>query len=54
MARSIALSEVWLGDGSVSRIDPRSLDIVKTIPVEGAPTEVTYGLGRVWVTSNES
>jgi DNA-binding beta-propeller fold protein YncE len=48
---------VWVAsalDGSVSRIDPRSLAIVKTIPVEGAPGELTYGLGRLWVTTNES
>jgi YVTN family beta-propeller protein len=39
------------GDGSVSRIDPRSRSVT-TIPVGRAPVGIAYGEGAVWVANS--
>ena len=47
---------VWVAnalDGTVSRIDPRSLD-VRTIDVGGAPIGLAYGAESVWVANSEA
>jgi hypothetical protein len=37
----------------VSLVDPRSVEIRKTIDVEGSPREVGVGTEGVWVTTDE-
>jgi YVTN family beta-propeller protein len=37
-------------DGTVSRIDPESNEVVETISVGSEPQRVAAGEGRVWVT----
>jgi YVTN family beta-propeller protein len=47
---------VWVAsalDRSVSRIDPRSDNLVATIPVEASPREIAVGAGGVWVTADD-
>ena len=44
---------VWVanaGDGTVSRIDPLTEEVVKVIPVGNRPTGIAFGEGAVWVT----
>ena len=44
---------VWVanaGDGTVSRIDPLTEEVVKVIPVGNSPTGIAFGEGAVWVT----
>jgi YVTN family beta-propeller protein len=41
-------------DGTVSRIDPRSAEVVDQIDVGGRPREVAVGAGGVWVSADES
>jgi DNA-binding SARP family transcriptional activator/DNA-binding beta-propeller fold protein YncE len=46
---------VWVGnrdDNTLLRIDPRSLDVVRTIGLSVAPTDVEVGAGSVWVLSD--
>jgi YVTN family beta-propeller protein len=39
-------------DGTVSRIDPRTAEVVDEIDVGGRPHEVAVGAGGVWVTAD--
>jgi virginiamycin B lyase len=53
-AEDVAIGEgaVWVanaGDGTVSRVDPVTADVVATIPVPGTPTKLAVGEGGVWV-----
>jgi YVTN family beta-propeller protein len=44
---------VWVadsGDGTVTRIDPRTNRVLATIPVGGRPQPITIAEGRAWVT----
>ena len=43
---------VWVAssDGTVSRIDPGTRKVVKTIPVGNAPSGIVVADGLVWVT----
>ena len=41
-------------DGTVSRIDPGSAEVVDQIDVGGRPREIAVGAGGVWVTAYES
>jgi DNA-binding beta-propeller fold protein YncE len=46
---------VWVGnrdDNTLLRIDARSLDVVRTIGLSAAPTDVEVGAGSVWVLSD--
>ena len=48
----MGFGSVWVAnsrDGTVSRIDPRSNKVVKTIAVGGSPRSIAVGNGRVWV-----
>jgi YVTN family beta-propeller protein len=48
---------VWVAnarDGTISRIDPRTNSVVKTITIGHAPTRVTVAAGRVWVSVAET
>ena len=48
---------VWVTstiDGTVSRIDPGSAEVIDQIEVGGRPREVAVGAGGVWVTADES
>jgi YVTN family beta-propeller protein len=52
--QGVAVGEgaVWVAnarDGTVSRVDPETLD-VETIEVGGRPEDVAVGEGGVWVT----
>jgi len=51
-ATSVVAGEgsVWVtsNSGSVSRIDPASLDIGVAVPVDGRPHNATFGFGSVW------
>jgi DNA-binding SARP family transcriptional activator len=47
----LALSQ---SGGRLYRIDPRHLDVVKTIAVGTYPTSVAFGHGSVWVASQQS
>ena len=38
------------GDGTVSRIDPETSEVVTTIDVGQAPAGIAVGHGLVWVT----
>ena len=54
--RGIVFGEgsIWVansGDGTVSRIDPASGNVVATIEVGGNPASVAVGEGGVWVTT---
>ena len=43
---------VWVansGDGTVSRLDPRSGDVTDTIAIGASPQDVVVAAGRVWV-----
>ena len=44
---------VWVAntaDGTVSRIDPQTNKVVKTITVGGSPQAIAFAAGKVWVT----
>ena len=48
---------VWVantGDGTVSRIDPETAEVVNTIPVGNAPAGIAVSDGRVWVSVQAS
>jgi streptogramin lyase len=52
---AVGEGSVWLGnrdDNTLLRIDPRSLDVVRTIGLRVAPTDVEVGTGNVWVLSD--
>ncbi len=47
---------VWVacsGDGTVSRIDPATAEVVETIAVGNRPVGIAAGAGSVWVTVQE-
>ena len=49
---AVGLGSVWVAnsvDGTVSRIDPRTNTVVKTITVGGSPQAIAVGGGKVWV-----
>ena len=55
---AVAVDEqaVWVanaGDGTVSRIDPVSVEVVETIEVGGSPAGIAAARGLVWVTVQE-
>ena len=50
---AVGAGSVWVTnyeDGTLVRIDPKTLTVVKTIHVGNHPSGVTFGAGRVWVT----
>jgi YVTN family beta-propeller protein len=50
---AIGAGSVWVTnyeDGTLVRIDPKTLTVVKTIHVGSHPSGVAFGAGRVWVT----
>jgi YVTN family beta-propeller protein len=52
----VAEDGVWVAnsdDGTVSRIDPATNDVVTEIPVGGQPEEVAIGEESIWVTDRE-
>jgi DNA-binding beta-propeller fold protein YncE len=49
---------VWVsnqnfGDGTLSRIDPETLEVTETVPVGGEIAGLAVGEGYVWVTLSE-
>jgi virginiamycin B lyase len=51
-AIAVGAGAVWVanaGDGTISRIDPRSFEVVKTIKTGNAPAGIAVGGGFVWV-----
>jgi YVTN family beta-propeller protein len=49
---AVGYGSVWAtntGDGTVSRIDPRTNRVIETIHVAGCPVGITVGAGAVWV-----
>jgi DNA-binding SARP family transcriptional activator/DNA-binding beta-propeller fold protein YncE len=52
---AVGEGSVWVGnrdDNTLLRIDARSLDVVRTIGLSVAPTDVEVGAGSVWVLSD--
>lgn len=52
---AVGEGSVWVGnrdDNTLLRIDARSLDVVRTIGLSVAPTDVELGAGSVWVLSD--
>jgi YVTN family beta-propeller protein len=54
MPSAVAVGEgaVWVanaGDGTVSRIEPRTGEVTRTIKVGGRPEGLAVGAGAVWV-----
>lgn len=52
---AVGEGSVWVGnrdDNTLLRIDARSLDVVRTIGLTVAPTDVEVGAGSVWVLSD--
>jgi YVTN family beta-propeller protein len=50
---AIGAGSVWVtnyDDGTLVRIDPKTLTVVKTIHLGSHPSGVTFGADRVWVT----
>jgi len=50
---AVGAGSVWVansGDGTISRIDPRTNNVIATITVGGSPQAITVAHGRVWVT----
>jgi DNA-binding SARP family transcriptional activator/DNA-binding beta-propeller fold protein YncE len=48
---------IWVGnrdDNTLLRIDPRSLNVVRTIGLGVAPTDVEVGAGSVWILSDSA
>ena len=57
--RGVAVGRsVWVansGDGTVSQVDPRTLELVKTVGIGAQATDVATGTGGVWVaTGNDN
>jgi YVTN family beta-propeller protein len=53
VAVAVDANAVWVanaGDGTVSRIDPETSEVVATIDVGPAPAGVAVAHGLVWVT----
>ena len=53
---AVGSNAVWVanaGDGTVSRIDPQTNEVVKTIPVGSSPSGVAAAAGFIWVTVQE-
>ena len=49
----VGAGAVWVAnrlDGTVSRIDPETNEVVKTIEVGNAPSGLAFADGRVWLT----
>ena len=54
---AVGAGSVWVANslsGTVSRIDPGTDSVTKTIPVGGAPHSVAVAGGRVWVSVQEA
>ena len=54
---SVAVGEgaVWgtsLVNGTVSRVDPKTVTVTKTVSIRGGPRDLTVGEGAVWVASS--
>jgi DNA-binding SARP family transcriptional activator len=52
---AVGEGSVWVGnrdDNTLLRVDARSLDVVRTIGLSVAPTDVELGAGSVWVLSD--
>jgi virginiamycin B lyase len=55
MGVAVGGSVVWVAnrsDDTVSRIDPRTNQVVATIPVGSSPSGVAVGEGSVWVANS--
>lgn len=53
VALAVGAGAVWVansGDGTVSRIDPRTNHVIATIPVGHRPQGIAIAAGAVWVT----
>ena len=50
------VGDVWaiLGNGQLSRIDPRTAQVIRTVDVGQGTTGITAGLGAVWVADDLS
>jgi streptogramin lyase len=56
---AIGDAAVWVanqnfGDGTLTRIDPETLDVIETIPIGGEIGGLAVGDGYVWVTLSET
>lgn len=54
---AVGEGSVWVGnrdDNTLLRIDPRSLDVVRTIGLSVVPTDVEVGAGSVWILSDQA
>ena len=54
---AVGEGSVWVGnrdDGTLLRIDPKSLDVVRTIGLPVEPKDVDVGAGSVWVLSDSA
>jgi virginiamycin B lyase len=54
---AVGFGDVWVAssiDGTVTRIDPQTGEVVATIEVDGEPEDVGVGAGGVWVTTHTS
>ena len=54
---AVGEGSVWVGnrdDGTLLRIDPKSLDVVRTIGLPVTPKDVDVGAGSVWVLSDSA
>src|SRR5919108_1652143 len=51
---AIGYGSVWTGRayGAVARVDPRSREVVATIPVGNSPSAIATGAGGVWITDD--
>jgi YVTN family beta-propeller protein len=52
MALALGSGAVWVAnkdDGTISRIDAGSNDVVRTIEIGNAPAGLTFADGHVWV-----
>ncbi|MDH3704720.1 MAG: YncE family protein, partial [Acidimicrobiia bacterium] len=53
----LAVDEVWVpnfDDGTLTVIDPNSLEVVETVPLGGNPTTPTEFRGLVWVAEQQT
>jgi YVTN family beta-propeller protein len=49
--------DAWVADsidGTVTRVDTRTGEVLATIPVEGHPEDLVVGTDGVWVTTHTS
>ena len=52
----VGADAVWVAnrlDGTVSRIDPQTNEVVETIEVGNAPSGLAFADGRLWLTVQE-